>query len=140
MSIRPRLILADDHATVARLLGAILEQEFEVVATVSDGFALVAAARSLLPEAIVTDVSMPGLDGLAAAAALLGDDPQRRVVLVTGDDEGGIADQAAEIGVLGLVAKRAALRTLVPAVRAALAGECFGLPARAGTRPVAAAQ
>lgn len=126
------MLLADDHRGVALLLRGILDQEFEVVATVEDGFALVAAARRLEPDVIVTDISMPGLDGLAAAAQLLRDDPQRRVVLVSSDYAADIARRAVEIGVLGLVTKPAALQALVPAVRAALAGERFGFNADGG--------
>jgi DNA-binding NarL/FixJ family response regulator len=128
ISVRPRLVLADDHPLVAGLLRDLLDQEFEVVATVSDGVELLAAARSLAPDAIVTDISMPGLDGIAAAAELLRDDPRRPVVLVTVDQDPGVARHAAAIGVLGFVTKVAAARTLLPAVRAALAGERYGLP------------
>jgi DNA-binding NarL/FixJ family response regulator len=129
---RARVLLADDHRGVALLLRGILDQEFEVVATVEDGFALVAAARRLAPDVIVTDICMPGLDGIAAAAELLNDDPQSRVVLVTSDFAADTAHRAAELGVLGLVAKPAAVRTLVPAVRAALAGKRYGFNADAG--------
>ncbi len=122
---RARLLLADDHPAVALLLRGILDQEFEILATVADGLALVAAARRLAPDAIVSDISMPGLDGVAAAAELLREDPRRRVVLVTSDCEAQIVRKAAEIGVLGLVTKAAAVQTLVPAVRAALAGERY---------------
>lgn len=114
------------------LLRGILDQEFEVVATVEDGFALVAAARRLAPDVIVSDISMPGLDGIAAAAQLLRDDPQSRVVLVTSDYAADTARRAVEIGVLGLVTKPAAVQALVPAVRAALAGERYGFNTDAG--------
>jgi DNA-binding NarL/FixJ family response regulator len=124
---RARLVLADDHPTLALLLRGILEREFEVLATVPDGLALVAAARRLAPDAIVSDISMPGLDGVAAATQLLREDPRRRVVLVTSDCDAQVVRKAAEIGVLGLVTKAAAVQTLVPAVRAALAGRRYGV-------------
>lgn len=129
---RARVVLADDHRGVAMLLRGILDQEFEVVATVEDGFALVAAARRLAPDVIVSDISMPGLDGIAAAAQLLRDDPRSRVVLVTSDYAADTARRAVEIGVLGLVTKPAAVHALLPAVRAALAGERYGFNADAG--------
>ena len=61
---QPRLLLADDHRETAELLSELLEPEFEVIAQVQDGLALVNAVERLAPDVIVSDVSMPGLDGL----------------------------------------------------------------------------
>ena len=69
----PRLLLADDHRETAELLRGLLQPEFDVIAQVQDGLALVSAAERLSPDVIVSDISMPGLDGIAAAAA---DPPQ----------------------------------------------------------------
>ena len=69
--IRARVILADDHPGVVEDLRAVLEPEFEVVATVGDGNALVAAAETLAPDVIVTDIAMPNFNGIAAAARSL---------------------------------------------------------------------
>jgi len=66
--IRARVILADDHQEVIKYLREAVEREFEVIATVGDGNALVAAAETLAPDVIVTDIAMPGLNGIAAAA------------------------------------------------------------------------
>ena len=62
----PRLLLADDHTGTRNLLRSLLESEFNVVEDVADGQALVIAARRLSPDVIVTDISMPGLDGITA--------------------------------------------------------------------------
>ena len=56
---RSRILLADDHAIVIEGLRRILERQFDVVGEVEDGRALVAAAKKLKPEVIVTDISMP---------------------------------------------------------------------------------
>ena len=69
--IRVRVILADDHPEILEDLRALVEPEFEVVATVGDGNALVAAVETLDPDVIVTDIAMPGLNGIAAAARIL---------------------------------------------------------------------
>ena len=76
---RARVILAEDHAEVAELLRHILEAEFEVVATGDDGNALLAAAKRFGPDVVVTDIAMPGLDGIAATRELLRRCPATRV-------------------------------------------------------------
>jgi CheY-like chemotaxis protein len=58
---RVRVLVADDHLAVAECLRAVLEPDFNVIATVGDGNALVAAAAALTPDVIVTDIAMPGL-------------------------------------------------------------------------------
>ncbi len=67
----PRLLLADDHPGTRNLLRSLLEPEFHVVADVADGQALITAARRLSPDVIVTDISMPGVDGITAATTIL---------------------------------------------------------------------
>jgi CheY-like chemotaxis protein len=64
---RPRLLLAEDHAETAERLRKLLQTEFDVVASVVDGDALVKAAKLLSPDVIVTDIAMPGMDGYAMA-------------------------------------------------------------------------
>ena len=60
---RPRVLLADDHRLVAEGLRSLLAEEFELVGVVEDGRAMVAAAKDLRPDVIVTDISMPHLNG-----------------------------------------------------------------------------
>jgi DNA-binding NarL/FixJ family response regulator len=128
---RPRILLADDHADVAEQLRTILEAEFDVVGTVHDGLALVSAVTVLEPDEIVTDIAMPGLDGLEATAKIVDRTPNAKVVLVTIFDEPGVQRRGAAAGALGFVVKFAADFDLLPAVRAALRGEPFtSTPAR----------
>ena len=61
---RPRVLLADDHKIVTEGLKGLLEPEFELVGTVEDGRALLAAAEKLRPDVIVADISMPLLNGI----------------------------------------------------------------------------
>jgi len=72
----PRLLLAEDHVETAELLCEVLQPEFDVIARVQNGVALVAAAERLEPDVIVTDITMPGLDGIAAAAEILAITPR----------------------------------------------------------------
>ena len=120
---RPRVLLADDHPAVVKDLCAVLEREFDVVATVDDGAALVATFDALAPDVVVTDIGMPGLDGIAAAGEILRKNPAARIVFVTVHDEVEMVKKGLAMGVLGYVLKLTAGEDLVPAIHAALRGE-----------------
>ena len=122
---RTRVLLAEDHADVAEQLRGVLASEFEVVGTVGDGQCLVEAADTLNPDVIVTDIAMPGLDGIAAARVIRERHPDARIVLVTVHDDRALVQQGFAVGVLGYVLKLAAGDDLLPAVHAAVAGKRF---------------
>jgi DNA-binding NarL/FixJ family response regulator len=119
------VILADDHPGTARQLRELLEPEFDVVALVEDGRALVSSAARLSPDAIVADISMPGLDGIEASVLIRRSDPDARIVLVTVHSEPVLVQRGLAAGALGYVLKDAAGDELVAAVQAALAGQRF---------------
>jgi DNA-binding NarL/FixJ family response regulator len=125
---RPRVLLAEDNPVMAAELRTLLEPELEVAATVPDGRALLAQAATLQPDVIVTDIMMPGLDGIRATAALLARCPGTRVVLVTVHDEPTLAERGYAAGALAYVLKLTAADHLVPAVRAAIRGERYVTP------------
>ena len=119
---RPTVLLADDHVPTAGQLRTLLQRQFEVVAVVEDGRALVRAVAQLSPDVIVADISMPILDGIDAAALILRGNPAARIVLVTVHDEPMLMDRGLAAGVLGYVLKETAGDELVPAIHAALDG------------------
>lgn len=121
-------MLADDHAWVAELLRNLLAPEFDVVATVADGHALLRVEEKLRPDVVVTDIAMPGLDGIAATAAILARRPGVRIVLVTVHDDPDLAQRGYAAGALGYVVKERAGHELLPAVRAAIRGERYMSP------------
>jgi DNA-binding NarL/FixJ family response regulator len=120
--VRLRVLIAEDHESVARQLRRLLEVECDVIDVVNDGQSLVAAVEALTPEVIVSDISMPGLDGLAAARIILERQPDARIVFVTVHDDRSMAKRALLLGVLGYVLKDDACEELLPAVHAAQAG------------------
>src|SRR5262249_46381528 len=119
------VLLAEDHALVAAQLRVLLEQDFDVVATVEDGRTLLATADAVQPDVVVTDIAMPGLDGLGATAALKRRHPGIPVVLITIHDEPEVVRAGLEAGALGYVLKQDAADDLLPAVHAALGGEPY---------------
>jgi DNA-binding NarL/FixJ family response regulator len=120
---RPCLLLADDHLETAELLRGLLQTEFDVIGCVRDGRTLIRDAERLAPDVIVSDISMPGLDGIAAAAAILSKNPAARIIFVTVHDDPILVECGLATGALGYVLKGAAGEDLIPAVQAALRGE-----------------
>ena len=120
---RVRVLVADDHLAVLEGLCAVLEPEFDVIATVGDGNALVAAATTLTPDVIVTDIAMPGLDGIAAAGEIMRRYPRARIVFVTVHNDAELVQKGLATGALGYVLKLTAGEELVPAIHAALQGQ-----------------
>jgi DNA-binding NarL/FixJ family response regulator len=132
---RARVLIAEDHVAVAEHLHGLLETEFQVVAVVTDGYALLGAAQTLKPDVIIADITMPGLDGIAAATRIFQHNPAARIVFVTVHDDPGMVQRSMEMGVLGYVLKLAAGDDLIPAVNAALAGQKFISPHVHNRRP-----
>jgi len=120
-----RLLLADDQEMVRTALAALLdlEDDFEVVAQVGRGDQVVAAVEAHRPDIALLDIEMPGLDGLAAAAALAREVPSCRVVILTTFGRPGNLRRAMESGALGFVVKDAPAEELARAIRRVHAGE-----------------
>jgi len=121
---RPTIILAEDHPNVAEQLRRLLSDDFDVVAVVSHGEALVKAALRLKPDIVVTDISMPGMDGIKAAQEILLHQPSVGIVFVTVHDDRALARKALAVG-LGYVLKTSAGEELVDAVNAVLDSRPF---------------
>jgi len=120
---RARLLLADDHMVMLEGLRSLLQRDYDVVSTVTNGRALVQAVLRVAPAVVVTDVSMPGGDGLEAARRILELAPGVRVVLLTMNESPALAATAFRMGVSGYVLKSDASSDLVAAIEAALGGE-----------------
>jgi DNA-binding NarL/FixJ family response regulator len=116
------VVLAEDHPAMAIELRELLIAEYDVVAIVHDGTALIEAAQRVLPDAIVCDIAMPGVNGLAAAASILTTRPEARIVFVTVQDSRAVLRKALDLGVRGYVLKSDAGKELVAAVRTAIEG------------------
>ena len=122
---RTRVLLAEDSPVVARQLRALLAQDFDVVGLVTDGDAVRGAIASLQPDVLVTDISMPGMDGLAAAEEALRLHPALRVVFITVHDEPALVARARALPRTAYVLKADAGDALVHAVGEVLAGRWF---------------
>ncbi|GAA1506523.1 response regulator transcription factor [Dactylosporangium maewongense] len=119
-----RLLIADDQALVRGALAALLdlEPDLSVVAEVGRGDEVVAAAREHRPDVALLDVEMPGIDGIAAAAALRKAMPGCKVLMVTTFGRPGYLRRAMAAGASGFVVKDTPARQLADAVRRIASG------------------
>lgn len=121
---RATVVLAENHLAVAHELARLLSEDFELVGVVGHGAALVTLVAQLRPDAVVTDIGMPGMDGIEAARRLLRECPGTAVVFVSVHDDPDVARRALAIG-HGYVLKASAGEDLLDAVHAALRGDAF---------------
>ena len=120
-----RIAIVDDHDLARAGLRSMLAQERDlvVVGEASDGAQALALCRRLSPDLILMDVRMPGLDGLAATAALKQEYPATSVIVVTMYENPDYLVQALKAGAAGYLLKDATQREVVTAVRQVLRGE-----------------
>jgi DNA-binding NarL/FixJ family response regulator len=123
--IRPRVLLADDHLALLEAEIALLSPYFDVVGTAADGAALVSEARSLHPDVIVTDISMPVVNGIDAMRKLGQAGCTAIFVFLTMHSEPEFVEACKDGGALGYVQKSSMKHHLVPAIHAVLAGRSY---------------
>lgn len=127
-----RVLIADDQEMVRTGLEMILRgaDDIEVVASVGDGHAAVAAGRRLRPDVCLLDVRMPNLDGIAACERLTADPGAdvTKVVIVTTFDDDDIVDAALSAGAVGFLLKSASAALVLEAIRAASTGDQLVAP------------
>jgi len=122
---KPRIVLADDDRAFLQALQTLLGAEFEILASVEDGAALLEAAAAHQPDVIVTDITMPVLSGFRAARQLRRDQPSIPIVFLTIREESAFVAEAQKLGASGYVVKRSAASDLKPAIRTVLLGGSF---------------
>jgi DNA-binding NarL/FixJ family response regulator len=128
MTSRPRVLVADDHRAMLDSLVRLLSDEFEVVASVNDGLAAVAAAARLEPDLLVLDIAMPGLNGIAAASRLKASGSTAKVVFVTNLHDREFVQESLALGAVGFVVKDRLVADLLPAIRTVLGGHSYVSP------------
>jgi DNA-binding NarL/FixJ family response regulator len=129
---KPRILIADDHQILAEGLRSLLEPEFDVVGVVPDGRELIEVARTLRPDLIVADITMPSLNGIDAVVQARAEGVKAKVVFLTMHRDVAYARRALEAGAAGFVLKHSAAAELVTAVREALLGRTYVTPMIAG--------
>jgi DNA-binding NarL/FixJ family response regulator len=120
-----RVLIADDHALFRAGLRKLLESEpgFAVAGESADGFETLAMVRTLRPDVLLLDVSMPSLDGIAALREMNEQGVRVRTVLLTASVSTGDIATALRLGARGVLLKSAATEMLFRCLRAVIAGE-----------------
>jgi two-component system nitrate/nitrite response regulator NarL len=128
-----RVLLVDDHAVVREGIRHVLagSGEFEVVGEASDGREALALARSLKPDVILLDISMPGDSGLDVVGALLAAVPSARVLMLSVYDQTEYVVQSVRAGAHGYLRKDTTPADLREAIRAVHRGDAFFSPVAA---------
>ncbi|HEV7669715.1 MAG TPA: response regulator transcription factor [Thermoanaerobaculia bacterium] len=139
-ALRPTVILADDHPMMLGGLRRLLEPELEVVGTARDGLALVEIGTRLRPDLVITDLSMPGIDGLEATRRLCAAVPGLRVLILSIHDEPSWVKAAFDAGACGYLAKTCVPEEIETAVRAVLDDRFYLSPTVARDTILPAAQ
>jgi DNA-binding NarL/FixJ family response regulator len=123
-----KVLLADDHPFVRAGVRSWLHQhnQFEVVGEASCGHEAISRAKEFLPDVIVMDLSMPGVDGMQATQSLRESCPKSRVLFFTIDAENEIVNEMIQSGAKGYVRKDTPPVELVSAIERIHRGEtCF---------------
>jgi len=125
---RIRVLIADDHEDILDDICELLEPEFDVIGAVGDGQALISAADIFKPDVIITDISMPRLNGIEAARLIMRNNPASRIILMTVHNDSALIEQGFCAGALGYVLKLKAEDELKQAIHNALEDKRFISP------------
>lgn len=120
-----RILLADDHPRFPEFVENLLAPSYEIIGKVSDGKALLEAAERLKPDVIVTDISMPILNGIEAAEELQRCGSHARIIFLTVHSDPDFVRACLSLGAFGYITKRRVNVDLLPAIREAMAGHLF---------------
>jgi DNA-binding NarL/FixJ family response regulator len=123
-----RILLVDDHEVILEGIRTLVERsgrEWEVCGMAHNGKEGVEMARALKPDVVVLDISMPVMNGIDAARAIVREDKSAKVLMFTMHDSERMEREAREAGARGLVVKSQAGRSLIRAIDAVLRGTMF---------------
>jgi len=122
-----KILLVDDHVPTREQVKFILglEPDLQVVADVGSAEAGIEAARQYLPDVVVMDIMLPGMNGINATAAILAERPETRVLALSNHAGAALVRAVLNAGALGFVSKHRAAEELIPAIRAVAAGKRY---------------
>jgi len=118
-------VIADDDPLVRDQIGSILETHFDVVARAENGRELLKLVEKHSPSVVVTDITMPEMDGIEASRRIAKKFPAVKVVVLSVHDDSAMVEGSFEAGAAGFVSKIAASNELIPAIESVLKGRLY---------------
>jgi len=129
---RPNLVLADDHVLVMEGLTHVLRQDFNIAGIAQNGRELITMAKQFRPDVIVSDISMPQLNGIDAARILQKEGSHSRFLFLSMHSELSLVEEALRAGALGYVLKMCSMEELTKAIRFVVNGSTYITPLVSG--------
>jgi len=120
--MKPQVIVADDHRLVAEGVVKILEKEYRVVATPTDGRSFIEAVEKFRPDLALVDISLPLLNGLDACRHAKKSCPEIKIIILTMHSEQHFVNEAFRVGVEGYLLKTSVSDELLFAAKEVLKG------------------
>ena len=126
---RVRILIADDYPAIRASVRFTLEEHprFEVCGEAEDGAKAIEEAKRLKPDVVVLNVSMPVLNGFAAAREIKTSLPETAIVILSADADERFVEEARRIGARAYVAKTELGKALIKAIETAVQGGDFVL-------------
>ena len=122
---KTRVLLADDHTVVAQALETLLKDSFELVGIVHDGRSLLKAVETQRPDVIITDISMPLLNGLDAIRQIRASYAAAKIIVLTMHNDTQLAVDAFRAGANGYMLKVSPADELITAVQEVAKGRPY---------------
>jgi len=123
-----RVVLADDHTLVLEAFSILLSPEVDIVGTAADGRELIKIVRELKPDIVVSDISMPNLNGVDACKKLLKLAPETKIIFLTVLNDPDVVAEVIRAGAKGYLLKSSASSELLQAIKAVAAGRTYITP------------
>jgi DNA-binding NarL/FixJ family response regulator len=126
--MKPRVVIADDHVLMTEGVRSLLTRHVEFVGSAADGRSLVEAAIRLKPDIVISDISMPEMNGIEAALRLRKELPDTKLIFLTMHADPLYLSEALRLGVSAYVLKQSASSELLNAIEAVTRGETYITP------------
>lgn len=128
-----RVLICDDHALFRRGLSMVLEteDEIEVIGEAEDGEEAIRKAEELLPDVVLMDIRMPGINGIEATKAITEALPATKVLMLTVSDDEDDLFAAVKAGAAGYLLKEVSIEEIAGAITASVCGQSLISPTMA---------
>ena len=126
--MRARIFLADDHSLLLDAFSKLLEPEYDIVGTATDGRMMLKMVTKLAPDLVLMDIAMPNLNGFDAGEKLKKILPDTKLVFLTVNEDPDMVTEALRIGASGYLLKSSASSELFQAIDTVLNSRTYVSP------------